>query len=109
MTDKPILRIAPSLEAAMKDPAYNPLHYAYLLWVDYLRASTEADKQQLLVDAAAILTVYPQCGREGEEIIALLAQAITSRGRAYGRFQGLSSCWVETAIEDNRHKFSIRA
>jgi hypothetical protein len=106
---EPIQRIAPSRDKAMEDQAYNPLHYAYLLWVDYLRASTEADKQQLLVEAASTLTVYGACGREGEEIVALVAQAINRRGRVYGLIQGSMRCYVEAVVEDGRHKFSILA
>jgi len=108
-TDEHVQRFAPCLDKAMEDHAYNPLHYAYLLWVDYLRALTEAGKQQLLVEAASTLTVYRQCGHEGEELIALVAQAINRRGRAHGLLHGTMVCSVEAVWEDGRHKFAILA
>jgi len=106
---KAVQRIAPPREAAMEDAAYNPLHYAYLLWVDYLRASTEADKQQLLVELVSTLIVYGQCGREGEELIAIVATAIKSRGVVQGLIQGSMRCRAETFVEDNRYKFVLVA
>jgi hypothetical protein len=102
-------RFAPCRDEAMEDHSYNPLHYAYLLWVDYLRAPNEADKQQLLVEAVSTLTVYRQCGHEGEELIALVAHAIKRRGRAKGLLEGSMKCAVETVWEDGRHKFAIFA
>jgi hypothetical protein len=107
--DQPVRRFAPHRDEAMEDHAYNPLHYGYLLWVDYLRASTEEAKQQLLVEAASTLTTYGGAGREGEELIDLVAQAIKRRGRAYGLIQGSMRCSVEAVREGNRHKFAILA
>lgn len=108
-TDQQVRRFAPSRDEAMEEDAYNPLHYAYLLWVDYLRATTETGKQQLLVEAASTLTVYGPAGREGEELIELVAQAIKRRGRAHGQLQGSMRCSVEAVREGNRHKFIILA
>lgn len=105
--EKPLPRLAPSRDKAMEDPAYNPLHYAYLLWVDYLRTPTERDKQQLLVEAASTLSVYRPCGHEGEELIELVARAISRRASVSGMLGDCSLCKVRAVVEGGRHKFAM--
>lgn len=67
----------------LHSPAFNRLHHICLLWIDYLRVETEAEKQELLCQAVShIVLLHPQ-GDEGEEVVAQVWQAVHRRGRAY--------------------------
>lgn len=99
---RPPKRFAPCIDASREDPDFNQLHYAYLLWVDYLRAATEEAKQQLLFEAGAVLTAYRVSNHfEGEELVSMVADAIRRRGRVFGRMHGSMPCYAE-ATADNK-------
>lgn len=61
------------------------LHRACLLWIDYLRAETEREKQAYLYEAACQFVQVSPRGDEGEEVIQQVWQAIRRRelGRAF--------------------------
>ena len=58
---------------------FNRLHHVCLLWVDYLRAANEADKQALLYEAVSHLVLFGPRGDEGEEVFKQVWQAIKRR------------------------------
>lgn len=66
-------------------PNFNRLHRVCLVWIDYLRAETEAEKQALLFEAACHIMLMRPCGDEGEEVFEQVWQAIRRRkdGRAF--------------------------
>lgn len=79
-------RLSPPSDSRPQDePGYNRLHHVCLLWVDYLRATDEADKQGFLYEAATNLVVLYPRGDEGEEVFHQVWRAIQSRphARAY--------------------------
>lgn len=78
-------RKAPSDDSRPQDkPGFDRLHHVAQLWVDYLTARTEPLKQAILYEAAANLQHLHRYGDEGEEVIALIENAIRERGQVYG-------------------------
>ncbi|ELT46647.1 hypothetical protein [Brucella intermedia] len=88
--------------AQMHTSDFNQLHHACLLWVDYLRAETEVEKQAFLYEAASHLVLVRPRGEEGEEVIQQVWNAIHRRqdNRAY--IEGDEGQYFVEAVRDGK-------
>lgn len=81
------MRLAPPEDSQPQDrPGFDRLHHVCQLWVDYLTTEGEAEKQQLLHDAARHMMLIQPRGDEGEEVLEQVWNAIRRRGRVYAPY-----------------------
>ena len=99
-------RLTPPADSRPQDaPGFNRLHHVCLLWIDYLRALTETERQAFLYEAASHLVLFSPHGDEGEEVFKQVWQAI--RRRDHGRFYIETDAGRNAAVATDDGRFSM--
>ncbi|AVA38303.1 MULTISPECIES: hypothetical protein [Cupriavidus] len=99
-------RLTPLPDSRPQDASgFNRLHHVCLLWVDYLRAASEAEKQALLYEAVSQLVLFGPRGDEGEEVFKQVWQAI--RRREHGRVYIKTDVGRNAAVATDDGRFSM--